>query len=412
MKKNFLMFFCFVRTSYMMSLPMVIMLFAGTRHVVSAQSITTTVNGNNEFAFKLFAEINNGSHNLFYSPFSISSALAMTYAGAREETEMQMSKVLCFGKQQDSLNTNFEKIINGIESDTASGLRLNIANSLWVQKKYQFLDSYFDIVKTNYLSELNNVDFATETEKTRNEINGWVEQKTNYKIKDLLPEKSISSNTELVLVNALYFKGEWTYKFSEKATRKDIFHLNENDTVSADFMNIMEYYNYYQDEKFQVVELPYKGNKVSMIVFLPVKKDNMKSADKEFDYKYYTSAIKSLKPEKVRLSLPKFNTTESFDLGDTLKKMGMPMAFSPLADFSGMTGKKGLFISKILHKSFIDVNEEGTEAAAATAVVMKMTATRPSPFKVFKADHPFMFILRDNTTGGILFMGEIINPVM
>ncbi len=376
-------------------------------NLVGAQGIKSAVDSNNVFAFKLYANLK-GNHNLFYSPFSISSALAMTYAGAKGETEKQMSKTLHFNPKHDSLNSHFEKIITTITADTANGIQLSIANSLWAQNKFHFLNTYTDLIKQFYLSQVNNVDFADV--KTRDEINGWVEKKTNNKITDLLPKGSINGNTKLVLVNALYFHGEWAAKFKTAFTTKDFFYRSSKDSVSADFMHMTEYNNYYEDSKFNVVEIPYKNNKASMLVFLPVNSSKMRTMQKDFTFKYYTQVINSLKNEKVSLSLPKFKVTMNFDLSDTLKKMGMPLAFIAQADFSGMDGSKDLFISKVLHKAYIAITEDGTEAAAATAVIKTIGMAPPTPMKHFKADHPFMFIIKDNATGSILFMGQINNP--
>jgi serpin B len=372
-----------------------------------AQNMKTTVDDNNVFAFKLFERLK-GEHNLFYSPFSISSALAMTYAGARGETEKQMSHVLCFGGQEE-LHKSYEKIMQSIESDNGDGIKLNIANSLWAEKAYTFLASYTDLLKTRYHTHAGTFDFVDGPEKVRKKINAWVEQETNDKIKDILPSEAINAQVRLVLVNALYFRGEWANKFNVQATHKDAFYLTEKDTVHTEFMNNLGNFHYYEDEKYQVVELPYKGNKVSMMIFLPNGKNKLTRIDEDFKYSYYAGITDSLKIAKVRITIPKFKTTESFNLSKMLSDMGMPNAFHN-ADFSGMTGNKDLYVSLILHKAFLDINEKGTEAAASAAVVMTETAERPMAFKDFKADRPFILVIKDNVTGTILFIGEIKNP--
>ncbi len=382
-------------------------------NLLNAQSIEKVVDSNNVFAFKMFKQLN-GEHNLIFSPFSISSALAMTYAGARGETEKQMSRVLCFGFKENVLHRDFDAILSDIESDNADSVKLDIANSLWVQKNYKFLDSYFDMVKTKYHSELNYVDFRAKTEEARKEINNWTEQKTNYKIKDLLPKGSLDGDVRLVLVNALYFHASWLYKFSVNATHKDVFYVGgkNNDTVHANFMNKQGEYMYYENAEGKMIELPYMGYKLSMLVYLPNNEYDSLRMRHVFDYNYYKSINDSLGGEEVELELPKFKITQSFGLGDTLSNMGMKDAFLPdQADFSGMTGNTKLFISKVIHKAFIDVTEDGTEASAATAVVVKLGMARPPRRpKIFKADHPFIYIIRDNKTGSILFMGEVKNP--
>jgi len=370
--------------------------------------------GNNKFTFKLFKELKSDTNkNLFYSPFSISTALAMVYAGARSETAFQISQTLNF-PQSEKFHTDYKQLLNELNERTEGKIKLNIANGLWAQKNFKFLDSYFNIVKSNYSSELKNVDFADaiESEKTRKEINAWVEQKTNDKIKDLLSPDDLTSLTRLVLVNAIYFYGDWANPFEKQATMPKEFSLMDGTQIKVPFMNHQERFNYYEDSKIKAIEIPYMDNKASMVIFLPIKNKLMAEFEKSFDYKYYQDIISSFQPTDVRLSLPKFQTTYKINLGTILSQMGMPLAFSPSgADFSGMTGKRDLCISEVIHQAFIHVDEKGTEAAAATAVVMKITAIRPSSdIKVFNADHPFIFCIKDNTTGSILFIGKIINP--
>jgi len=372
------------------------------------------VDGNNKFACNLYHQVQGGTTgtNLFYSPFSISMALAMTYAGARTETALQISQTLNF-QQGEKFHTEYSQLLKGLVEGTEGKIKLNIANGLWAQKDYKFLESYFDMVKSNYRSELKNVDFADniEREKTRKDINTWVEQKTNDKIKDLLSQGDLTSMTRLVLVNAIYFYGDWANPFEKQATHPKDFSLMDGAKINAPFMNQQGRFNYCEDSKIQVIEIPYEGNKASMVIFLPKKNKWMAEFENSFDYKYYQDIIAALQYNEVRLSLPKFQTTYKINLSTTLSQMGMPLAFSANADFSGMTGKKDLCISEVIHQAFIDVTERGTEAAAATAGIMKMTAIRmPNEPKIFNANHPFVFLIKNNVTGSILFMGKIMNP--
>ena len=382
--------------------------------VISANNNQGIVEGNNKFAFKLFRELKSGTGKiLFYSPFSISTALAMTYSGARGETALQMSRIMNF-QQNEKFHADYKHLLDRLNRGTEGKIKLNIANGLWAQKNFKFLDSYFDLVKSNYKSELKNVDFTDdmEKEKTRKEINAWVEHQTNNKIKDLLSQNDLSSLTRMVLVNAIYFYGKWAEPFKKAETRPDDFFLSERTRIKVPFMNQDGRYNYFEDSKIKAIEIPYKGNKASMVIFLPNKKNGMAAFENWFNYKYYLDIIASFQSITVKLSLPKFQSTCKTDLENTLSQMGMPLAFSPdSADFSGMTGKRDLFISKIIHQAFIDVSEQGTEAAAATAVTMVCTSAPNSPQpKVFDADHPFVFLIKDNTTGSILFMGKVMNP--
>ena len=382
--------------------------------MVSANNPQGVVDGNNIFAFKLYKELQSTTdQNQFYSPFSISTALAMTYAGARNETALQISQTMNF-PQGEKFHSDYKHLLNRLDEGTEGKIKLNIANGLWAQNDFKFLDSYFDIVKSNYRSELTNVDFIDNSsrETVRKEINTWVEKKTNDKIKDILSKGDLTSLTKLVLVNAIYFYGDWAEPFKKEATQPKDFNLMDGAKINVPFMNQQIKYNYYEDSKIQAIEIPYKDNKASMVIFLPVKNSGMSEFEKSFDYKYYQDIISSFQPSDVRLSLPKFQTTRSIDLGTTLSKMGMPLAFSQTdADFSGMTGKRDLYITKVIHQAFIHVDEKGTEAAAATVVLMGLMAMRnPIEPKIFNADHPFIFLIKDNTSGSIFFMGKIMKP--
>jgi serpin B len=370
--------------------------------------------GNNKFAFKLYNELkSNEDKNLFYSPFSISTALAMVYAGARNETALQISQTLNFAPNAN-FHSDYKNLLGNLKKETDGGIKLNIANGLWVQKDFNFLDSYFEIVRSNYSSELKNVDFIDESEReiTRKDINDWVAQKTNDKIKDILSPGVLTRLTRLVLVNAIYFYGDWAKPFKKEDTEPKDFFLTDQSRVEVPFMNQHGMYNYFEDSNIKAIEIPYKDNRASMVIFLPNEKNGIPEFDKSFDYKYYQNIVSAFQYSEVRLSLPKFTTTNEFNLSETLSKMGMPLAFSPGgADFSGMDGKLDLYISTVIHQAFINVDEKGTEAAAATAVVIGATAVRPSSdIKVFNVDHPFIFYIKDNSTGSILFMGKMMNP--
>jgi serpin B len=372
------------------------------------------IDGNNKFAFKLYNELkSNTDKNLFYSPFSISTALAMVCAGARNETALQIGQTMDFPPDQN-FHSDYKQLLDAINNGTNNKIVLNIANGLWAQKDFKFLNSYFDIVKSNYNSELKDVNFKDylERENARMDINGWVAQKTKDKIKDILSPGTLDSSTRLVLVNAIYFYGDWAGPFKKETTEPKDFFLIEQAQVKVPFMNQQGRYNYYEDSNIKAIEMPYKNDRASMVIFLPNEKNGIIEFDRSFDYKYYQKIISSFQSEEVRLSIPKFKTTNNINLSAILSQMGMPLAFSPgRADFSGMDGKRDLYISTVIHQAFINVDEKGTEAAAATAVVFKVGAARPSSdMKVFNADHPFIFCIKDNSTGSILFMGKIMKP--
>jgi len=326
-----------------------------------------------------------------------------------------MSQTLCFSLEQNTFHDDFSKMIEDIEKDTTDGTQLFIANSLWAQKDFKFLESFFNLVEAEYNSILKNVDFkdAAEREKARQELNSWVEQKTNDKIKNLIKEDDIDRDTRLILVNAIYFKDVWAYPFEASETKVKPFFLNDNDTIHTLMMPKTEGINYYENSDMKAVEIPYKDDKLSMLIFLPNYNDGIGDMEKSLNNGLYSQVLSSLKRERVELSLPKFKTTLDFKLDIALKKMGMLIAFDPYhADFSGMTGSNDLYISHVIHKVFIDVNESGTEAAAATAVTMNFMCNIVDrrDKKIFNADHPFIFLIKDNATGSILFMGKIMNP--
>ncbi len=364
----------------------------------------------NAFGLDLYGKLKEKDGNLFMSPSSVSTALGMAYAGARGRTAEEMKKVLHFTLADKELHPamgNLAKLLVRKEK----GCKVSIANALWGQQGEKWLDSFLNLQKKSYGAGLNEVDFKEATEQARKMINTWVEDKTNKKIKDLLKPGVLKPLTKLVLTNAIHFKGTWKKQFKKTDTRKAKFRLDAKKDVQVDMMHMRnEKFKYMQDADFQAVELPYTGEKLSMVVILPDKVDGLAEIEKKLSGEKLNEWLGKLHTTKVHsLSIPKFKMTCEFSLGETLKEMGMPMAFGMQADFSGMNGKKDLFISAVIHKAFVDVNEEGTEAAAATAVVMEGKSAAPRR-TIFYADHPFLFLIRDCGTGSILFMGRLANP--
>ncbi len=382
-----------------------------------AQSVKGIADSNNAFAFDLYSHINNnGDRNLIFSPFSISSALAMTYAGARAETESQMSHTLHFTPNRDVFQTQYGDYLGAIERDTGAGLQLCVANSLWAQQNYSFSHLFCKIIDSNYKSTVHRVNFAdrTERERARKEINNWVAQKTDSKIKELISPGVLDNFTMMVIVNAIYFNGKWSSKFDKKLTCEDRFRITSAKEMKALFMHKFGKYNCYEDGRIKAVEIPYAGKTTSMIIILPDSPDSMKNIESSVNAGYFNKIVNLLQEKEVQLSLPKFKADSRFELGKPLAAMGMPDAFNEKADFSGMSAKseKGLFISRVIHEACIDVTEEGTEAAAATAVIGKIAlAPPPQNIFIFNVNHPFIFIIKDNVTQGVLFMGEVYNPV-
>ena len=376
-----------------------------------AQEPGAVVHGNNAFALDLYAKLRATEGNLFFSPNSISTALAMTYAGARGETESQMAKTLHFTLGQEKLHAAFSELAKAFKAEhDTQGYQLNVANSLWVQKDYRLLEEFLEVTKKNYEAAINQVDFHTAHEAARKTINVWVEQKTNAKIQDLIQPGILDDMTRLVLVNAIYFKGQWAAKFKESLTRKEPFTVSPGTTAKVQMMNQKERFNYMENDLLQVLSLPYQGKDLTMVVLLPKKIDGLAELEHTLTLDTLNQWLGLLREQEIMVFLPKYTMTSQFQLADTLGSMGMPDAFAPnKADFSGMDGTRSLCISAVIHKAFVDVNEEGTEAAAATGVAMRLTAVLEPP-PVFRADHPFIFLIRDNRTGSILFMGRLAHP--
>jgi len=346
---------------------------------------------------------------LFFSPWSISSALAMTYEGARGTTADEMKEVLHFSDGA-LMRSGFAKIQNQINKKEKSYL-LSTANALWAQKEFPFLSEYFGLIDFYYGGKVTNLDFVNETEKSRVTINSWVEEKTNNKIKDLIPQRSITQDTALVLTNAIYFKGNWLTQFKKENTREQDFKVSGDETVSVEMMHAVgeDYdFKYAETEKLRVLELPYVDEELSMLVLLP-SEGEMDYLENNLNNQNFGEWKNNLRMREVDVYLPKFKFKTKYFMGETLKEMGMATAFSAGADFSGMTGQTDLSISEVIHQAFVEVNEEGTEAAAATAVMI-VGSVMPREIPEFKADHPFIFIIQENETGSILFIGRVDNP--
>ncbi|MGA8848531.1 MAG: serpin family protein [Dehalococcoidia bacterium] len=384
---------------------------------VSSSEQALLVEGNSAFAFKLYQELKEKGGNLFYSPYSISLALAMTYAGARGETAEQMADTLQFVLEQERLHPAFNwldaelaKRGEGAAGKDGKGFRLNIVNAIWGQKDYEFLPTFLDILAENYGAGLRILDFITETEKSRVTINDWVSDQTEGRIKDLIPQGAISELTRLVLTNAIYFNAAWKYPFDDKATADGPFYLLDGGQVLVPMMKQTKAFGYTKGEGYQAVELPYDGNELSMVILLPAS-GNFEAFEGELQAQQVSDIISGLKNTEVTLTMPQFKFDSEFSLKDTLVEMGMRDAFSPGdADFSGMTVNPELFISDVVHKAFVAVDEAGTEAAAATAVIVGATSVHEGTPVEVTIDRPFIFLIRDIETGAILFVGRVLNP--
>ncbi|XP_052473725.1 leukocyte elastase inhibitor-like [Carassius gibelio] len=385
---------------------------------------------NTQFSLNLFKNISEGnpSKNVFYSPISISFAFAMVSLGAKGNTAAQIFKVLGFtnppthcetpvpGVSMDRIHSSFSKLMKDLNKPGAPYV-LSLANRLYAEQSYQFVEKFLNDTIKYYDAKLEEVDFKMNSEAARVDINEWVEEKTQEKIKDLLPQGSIGALTKLVLVNAIYFKGNWEKKFPKEDTRDGQFKLNQAQTKPVKMMNQKAEFPlaFISELNSQVLELPYVGTDLSMLIILPNeiqdKTTGLHKLEKALTYEKlmeWTEPSK-MRRQKVKVSLPRFKLEESYDLNRLLTSMGMEDVFNvQKVNLSGMSPNNDLVVTKALHKAFVEVNEEGTEAAAATGVVAGITSISENP--VFIADHPFLFFIRHNPSNSILFYGRFCSP--
>jgi len=376
--------------------------------------IQALVDNNNAFAFDLYRSLQTQEGNLIYSPYSISLALAMTYAGARGATESQMAQTLHF-LQQDQLHPSFNALDLQLaergkaRSDEETPLQLNIANAVWAEQTYPFLQSFLDTIALNYGAGIRLADFINQYEAVRKEINSWVSDQTEDKINDLIPEGVLNSDTRMALVNAIYFKADWLHPFDADSTQDASFHLLDGSDVTVPMMNHGTFIPYAKGDGWQAIELAYQGETAAMDIIVP-DEGRFEEVGSSLDYETASAILGSLQPTSVTLALPKFKFESEFGLADQLKALGMPDAFDPdKADFSDMSDRNDLYISAVIHKAFVAVDEKGTEAAAATAVIVGVTSA-PVFDVTLTIDRPFIFFIRDIPTGQILFVGRVLNP--
>ena len=381
---------------------------------VSDAQLATLVSGNSAFAFNLYQQLKmDNTGNMFYSPYSISTALAMTYAGAAGETEKQMSSTLHFTLPQTQLHPAFNELAlqlasrgQGAKGTNGKSFSLNIANALWGQQGYNIQSAFLNTLAQNYGAGMNLLDFINSTDASRVTINDWVSSQTNNRIKDLLPRGSIDIYTRLVLTNAIYFDAAWKYPFAKASTHDGTFNLLDGSTMTVPMMNDRDGFGYVKGTGYQAVELPYDGNEISMVIVLP-DAGKFTAFENSMDFAKVSDIISNLKTGDMVLTMPKFRFDSSFSLKSALTALGMPIAFSDKADFSGISGNNELQITDVIHKAFVAVDEEGTEAAAATGVVVGIVSV---PLNQLTVDRPFIFLIRDIKTGTIIFVGRVLNP--
>ncbi len=380
--------------------------FSKKQEEVPEISLDTFSESNNKFGFKVFREIvkEQTAENIFISPMSISYALGMTFNGAEGKTKQEMANTLEFGNLTDSeINASFKALMKKL-MELDPQVIMNIANSIWYREGVDVLKKFKMINQSYFQAEIRNMDFADP--QTKNIINNWVNEKTNGKIEKVIDE--IDALSMMYLINAIYFKGSWTEAFKKERTREDKFFYAEGKSVLCEMMKTSEKNLYFENKDFQAVELPYGKENFSMVVILPKKEKDINKFISNLNLEDWNAWLSGFSKQKGTLVLPKFKIEYDIEMNDVLTSLGMPEAFTSAADFSKMTKKQKLYISNVKHKTFVDVNEEGTEAAAVTVVEMKLTYTGPGFF--MKVNRPFVFAIKEKETNSIIFIGKIANP--
>ncbi len=371
------------------------------------------VDRNNRFALDFYSKIKeidgNQEANIFCSPWSISTAFALLREGARGETADELESVFGLPKDDVTRRKLFATIQDDL-NDNQGNYNLSTANGIWIKDGYKLSDDYVRIARESYGSEVSNT--AIPSEESRTQINEWVASKTNEKIRELIPEGVLSDLTRLVITNAIYFKGNWSIQFDERATKEADFYVTPKMIARVPMMMLRKArFPYTENDDLQMLELPYRGNKVSMLILLPKdQRGGMRELEASLTLENLSTWKRALRNNTLTLIVPKFKLETDYSLAKILSEMGLPSAFTKdSADLTGITDQERLYVQAVLHKAFVEVNEEGTEAAGATAVIVELTGPWVNP--TFRADHPFIFIIQDSETGNILFIGRVVNPL-
>ena len=374
-----------------------------------AADAATSING---FAVDMYQNLSTKEGNIFFSPASISIALAMTWTGAGGATADEMASVLHLTADRNKVLSDHYKLLAGL-AGSDSTYTLKAANRIWGAQSFSFKPAFNSDIQTYFSGDAKEMDFVGQPNNERLTINQWVADQTDDKIRNLLPAGSITQDTRLVLTNAVYFLGDWVYPFAANLTRDEDFHTADSATVKTPTMKLKKDLLYYSDDSLAIVALPYEGHDLEFLVILPNDKNGLSKIEASLSTASLQKNIAAMRSQKMNVWLPKLDLSQSFKLNTTLDQMGMKRPFSPQsADFSGISEQRNLFISSVVHKSFLKVDEKGTEAAAATGVSIAVTSM-PTPSKppiAFIADHPFLFLIREKDTGLILFMGRLENP--
>ncbi len=381
---------------------------ANTSEPITQLNENSVIDANNQFALDFYSQVSkDNNENIFFSPWSISTAFAIAFEGAKEKTTEEIQQVFGFPIDYDTRTSEFQTAIKDLNPDDVP-YQLTVANALWLAERFEPFQDYVDTATTYYDSEVSTVDFVSD--EGVDKINAWVENKTNEKIKDILAPGSTDALTRLAITNAIYFKGNWVTQFDKNDTREDPFWITPDENVTVPLMRLIpNVFNYTETETMQILKMPYEGDRLSMLVLLPKEKDNLPQLEESLSVENLNQWNNQLRPTEIQIFIPKFKLETMYNLVDPLSEMGMPTPFiAGSANFEGIA-PISLYISQAVHKAFVDVNEEGTEAAAATAIVITAESSKP-PVPVFKADHPFVFLIQDDSTENILFIGKVVNP--
>ena len=384
-----------------------------SRERLTEYSSGSIAEANNLFAFDFYDEIKGEDGNIFFSPFSMVSAFAMVYDGARGQTAEELKYTFHLPGDIGVVRSEYADLNESLNAGSED-YELRNANAFWAKKDYPFLGDYLAAVRNYYGGELRNLDFGNSAASSKT-INDWVKEKTNGKITDLIPPSAINGDTRAILTNAIYFKGTWVKRFNEEDTREENFKTDNDGTVKVQMMSRTDnrsVFGYEENGEYQALEAPYSGDDLTAVFLLP-KDGNIDKLASSFDAEKFAGINGKLEEQRVDVYIPRFKFETQYTMSGILKKMGLGTAFSDAADFSGMTGNNDLKIDEAIHKAFVEVNEEGTEAAAATGIVVGITSAMPEEepkIPEFRADHPFLFIIQHKPTGTILFLGRVSNP--
>lgn len=364
----------------------------------------------NLYSLDLYRQLKTDNENLFFSPLSTYYALLIGYEGAQHKTKQEFESVLHI--KDSKLLSDFPTFSKSLMSMVDNSNTLTISNSIWLQKELTVKADYKQAITQKYLSDLKTVDFKQKVVAS-NDVNNWVTDKTNGRIKNIVSPDVIDDNTRLIISNAIYFIGKWADEFNKDITKPAVFYSIDNSTLEIDFMLKTEYLSYYENNDFQFVSKPYKGNDKSFCIILPKKQNGLVAIEKELTHSTLETMLTSTNNTYVRLSIPTFKLETHYSLIEPFKALGLDKAFKPEADFSGITTQEPLMINGVTHKAYIEINEKQTKAAAATSIMGRIAGLEivgmPVPI-VFKADHPFVFLIVDNKTKGILFIGRYVRP--